>query len=173
MGARSGGRAVALQVMFGLDAIGALDADRRAALDVDAALARYWTSFEDAEAQAEGLEPDARVFADALVRDVIAKLDEVDATIRKCSTNWRVERMPRVDRNVARIGSFELMARPEVPRAVIIDEAVELAKRFGGDDSAKFVNGVLERVADEAGRGESSREGHSRTRGRSRPPEGG
>jgi N utilization substance protein B len=157
MGARSGGRAVALQVMFALDAIGALDAEHRATLDVDNALVRYWASFEDQEAQTEGFEPDARVFGDALVRDLVARLEEVDATIRKCSTNWRVERMPRVDRNVARIGSFELMARPEVPRAVIIDEAVELAKRFGGDESAKFVNGVLERVADEAGRGESQR----------------
>ena len=171
MGARSGGRAVALQVLFALDAIGALDADRRATLDVDGALARYWASFEDAEAQAEGFEPDARVFGDALVRDLVARFDEVDAAIRKCSTNWRVERMPRVDRNVARIGSFELIARPEVPRAVIIDEAVELAKRFGGDESAKFVNGVLERVADEAGRGESQR-GEVGGR-RSKPPEGG
>ncbi len=159
MGARSGGRAVALQVLFALDAVGALDGDKRAALDVGASLARYWTSFEDAEAQLEGLEPDARSFGDALVRDLVARLEEVDAVLRRCSTNWRVERMPRVDRNVARIGAFELMARPDVPRAVIIDEAVELAKRFGGDESAKFVNGVLERVADEAGRVEGRKRG--------------
>ena len=152
MGARSGGRAVALHVLFALDATGALEESARASLDLDATLARYWQSFEDAEAQAEELDPEARVFADAMVRALVEKLTAVDEALRKASTNWRLERMPRVDRNVARIGVFELIARADVPRAVAIDEAVELAKRFGGDDSAKFVNGVLERVADEAGR---------------------
>ena len=65
--------------------------------------------------------------------------------------------MPRVDRNVVRIGAFELIERQGTPRAVAIDEAVELAKRFGGDESARFVNGVLERVADEAGRPRSGK----------------
>ena len=155
MGARSGGRAIALQVLFGLDATGALDEGRRTtpgALDVDAILERYWLSFEDAEAQADDVDPEARAFADALIREVVGKLDVVDEALRKASTNWRLERMPRVDRNVARIGTCELLERRDVPRAVAIDEAVELAKRYGGDESAKFVNGVLERVADEAGR---------------------
>ena len=152
MGARSGGRTVALQVLFGLDATGALDVERRASLDLPAVLARYWRSFEDDEAQSSELEPDARQFADALVIDLVERIDAVDELLRKCSTNWRLERMPRVDRNVVRIGTFELLARADVPRAVVIDEAVELAKRFGGDESAKFVNGVLERVADETGR---------------------
>jgi N utilization substance protein B len=155
MGARSGGRAIALQVLFGLDATGALDDGKRNAagmLDLDGILQRYWLSFEDAEAQADDVDPEARTFADALIREVVGKLVQVDEALRKASTNWRLERMPRVDRNVARIGTYELLSRPDVPRAVAIDEAVELAKRFGGDESAKFVNGVLERVADEAGR---------------------
>ena len=163
MGARSGGRTVALQVMFGLDATGALDVDRRASLDLQSVLSRYWRSFEDAEAQTTELEPDARQFADALVADLVARIDEVDELLRKCSTNWRLERMPRVDRNVVRIGTFELLARPDVPRAVIIDEAVEMAKRFGGDESAKFANGVLERVADETGREVAPAGGKQRT----------
>jgi N utilization substance protein B len=157
MGARSGGRAIALQVLFGLDATGALDVDQRGTpggIDIDAILTRYWLSFEDAEAQADDIDPEARAFADALIREVVGKLASVDEALRKASTNWRLERMPRVDRNVARIGTYELIARLDVPRAVAIDEAVELAKRYGGDDSAKFVNGVLERVADEAGRAE-------------------
>ena len=177
MGARTGGRAVALQILFGLDAIGVLEAERRATLDVPETLRRYWASFEDAEAQSEESDPDSRAFADALVTELLARLDDVDRALRKASTNWRLERMPRVDRNVARIGVFELLARADVPRAVAIDEAVELAKRFGGDDSQKFVNGVLERVADEAGRiearasqgagaGEGNKRGGKRPRGR-------
>ncbi|HEY3236115.1 MAG TPA: transcription antitermination factor NusB, partial [Polyangiaceae bacterium] len=66
--------------------------------------------------------------------------------------NWRLERMTRVDRNVLRIGAWELLSRSDVPRAVILDEAVELAKRYGTEESGAFVNGVLDRIADDCGR---------------------
>ena len=69
-----------------------------------------------------------------------ARLDEVIAAHAK---GWTLQRMPTLDRNVLRIAGFELMARPEVPVAVVLDEAVELAKRFSTDDSGRFVNGVL------------------------------
>ncbi len=118
----------------------------------------YFRSFEDPEVHADGVEPDARAFAEGLLRDLLPLLPKIDDCIRKASANWRLERMPRVDRNVVRIGAFELIERPGTPRAVAIDEAVELAKHFGGDDSARFVNGVLERVADEAGRPRASAE---------------
>ncbi len=62
--------------------------------------------------------------------------------------------MARVDRNVLRLGAWELMRNTEVPRAVILDEAIELAKRFGSEDSGAFVNGVLDRIAEEVGRAE-------------------
>jgi N utilization substance protein B len=152
MGARTGGRAVALQVLYGLDAAGALEGERRRTLDVDQALAAYFRAFEDPDAQPEEIEPDARVFAEALLRDLAPAIDRVDDAIRAASTNWRLERMPRVDRNVLRIGTFELLERSDVPRAVVIDEGVELAKRFGTEDSPRFVNGLLEKIADEAGR---------------------
>ncbi len=152
MGARTGGRAVALQVLYGLDAAGALEPERRRTLDVDPAVAAYFASFEDADAQAEEIEPEARAFATSLLADLLPRFDEVDEAVRKASTNWRLERMPRVDRNVLRIAAVELIGRSDVPRAVVIDEAVELAKRFGGDESPKFVNGILEKVADLAGR---------------------
>jgi N utilization substance protein B len=60
--------------------------------------------------------------------------------------------MSRVDRNLLRLGTFELMFKPDVPRAVILDEAVELAKAYGTDESSSFVNGVLDRIADDIGR---------------------
>ncbi|MBI2389404.1 MAG: transcription antitermination factor NusB [Deltaproteobacteria bacterium] len=157
MGARTGGRAVALQVLYGLDAAGMLEGERRRTIDVDQAIATYFRSFEDPDAQAEELDPEARAFAESLLRDLAPRFDEVDEAIRKASTNWRLERMPRVDRNVLRVATLELVARRDVPRPVAIDEAVELAKRYGGDDSAKFVNGILERVADDAGRGREDR----------------
>jgi N utilization substance protein B len=157
MGARSGGRAIALQVFFALDADGSLDEGARDRVDVDAVLAKYWRSFEDAEAQEGPVDPEARVFADEIVREAVDKIVEIDEAVRKSSKNWRLERMPRVDRNVLRLGTLELLRHRETPRAVAIDEAVELAKRFGGEESTKFVNGVLERVADEAGRVEARR----------------
>ena len=72
--------------------------------------------------------------------------------VQRSSRNWRLERMARVDRNVLRLGTWELLYGEKVPRAVILDEAVELAKRFGSEDSGAFVNGVLDRVATDLGR---------------------
>jgi N utilization substance protein B len=102
-------------------------------------------------------DPEGRDYADAAVRGVAADLDRVDEAIRKASTNWRLERMARVDRNVLRLGTWELMKSPEVPRSVILDEAIELAKRFGSEESGAFVNGVLDRVATDVGRSDTDR----------------
>jgi len=78
------------------------------------------------------------------VSDNRAALDELISTH---STGWSIERMPDLDRNILRIATFELMQREETPTAVILDEAVELAKRFSTDDSGRFVNGVLAAIA--------------------------
>jgi N utilization substance protein B len=76
-----------------------------------------------------------------------ARLDEVDGLVASHSSGWAVERMPAVDRWILRIGTYELLAEPEVPFAVVIDEAVELAKEYSTEDSGRFVNGVLAAVA--------------------------
>jgi len=101
---------------------------------------------------------EGREYADQAVRGVASELERVDEAIRKASTNWRLERMARVDRNVLRLGAWELSQCPEVPRAVILDEAVELAKRFGSEDSGSFVNGVLDRIATDLGRVDRDRQ---------------
>jgi N utilization substance protein B len=106
----------------------------------------FWRNFL-AEADPEG-----RPYADAAVRGVAETREELDAHITKASAHWRLERMSRVDRNVLRLGTWELAHRPDIPRAVILDEAVELAKSFGTDESSAFVNGVLNRIADTLGR---------------------
>lgn len=88
-------------------------------------------------------------FAEALVRGVKEHLSEVDRLISGYAEDWKLERMPVVDRNVLRIGIFEILFG-EVPTAVAINEAVELAKTYSTADSGRFVNGVLARIASEA-----------------------
>ncbi len=135
MGARHSGREAALQMLFQMEASGA---------SADDVVASFWKSFE--------ADPEGRAYADEAVRGVAGTLAALDAQIAQASTHWRVERMARVDRNVLRLGTWELMNRPDVPRAVVLDEAVELAKAFGTDDSSAFVNGVLNRIAEGLGR---------------------
>jgi N utilization substance protein B len=84
--------------------------------------------------------------AEALARGAREVVDVLDDAITKASTNWRFERIAAVDRNILRIGAYELMKEPETPASVIIDEAVEMAKRFGEADSPSFVNGVLDAI---------------------------
>ena len=77
-----------------------------------------------------------------LVEGVDARRDEVDGLLAEHARGWTLERMPVLDRSIMEIATFELLARPEVPTAVVLDEAVELAKRYGTDDSGRFVNGA-------------------------------
>ena len=99
-----------------------------------------------------GQTEDADEFAIELVRGCAAALDEIDAKIREVSKHWRLERMARVDRNILRLATYELLKRPDVPRRVTLNEAVELAKRFGDENSPAFVNGVLDRIASDLGK---------------------
>jgi N utilization substance protein B len=84
--------------------------------------------------------------AERLARGAQAAVASIDEAITAASTNWRFERIAAVDRNILRIGAFELMKEPRTPASVIIDEAVEMAKRFGEADSPAFVNGVLDAI---------------------------
>jgi len=93
------------------------------------------------------LEPDA--LTTLLVTGVGTHVEELDAAIAARAKGWTLARMPVLDLNVLRLGSFELAHRPDVPVAVAIDEAVELAKRFSTDDSGRFVNGVLSALVDD------------------------
>jgi N utilization substance protein B len=86
-------------------------------------------------------------FASALVRGVAEHQDDLDARLEAAATNWTLERMAMLDRAILRLGTFELCFLPDVPRAVAIDEAVELAKAYSTDESPRFVNGVLARIA--------------------------
>jgi N utilization substance protein B len=85
-------------------------------------------------------------FCLSLYDGVVAHLEEIDQRLSVLAENWRLPRMAAVDRNVLRLGAFELLHTPDTPASVIIDEAIELARRFGSANSPSFVNGILDRV---------------------------
>jgi N utilization substance protein B len=85
-------------------------------------------------------------FMEHLVRGSVAQREALDRRIEKASENWRLDRMPTVDRNILRLATFELL-EDKLPHPVVIDEALELARRFSGDESVGFVNGVLDAVS--------------------------
>jgi transcription antitermination protein NusB len=137
-GARHHGRVYALQILYA--------ADGSAEVDVSAAAAQWHVEFDLA------LEDEAREFARQIVSAAAERRGAIDEAIAAASKNWRLERMSRVDRNILRLGACELMTFAEVPVRVAINEAVELAKRFGTSDSPAFVNGILDRIATAVGR---------------------
>lgn len=121
------------------------------------AVSSLWAAMVDGLPESSGLEAEAATpeeieFAQSLVRGVLEDMPALDAKIEAASTNWRLTRMPGVDRNIIRVGAWELLHR-EVPTPVVINEALEIAKRYGGAESRAFVNGILDRIANEAGRG--------------------
>ena len=86
----------------------------------------------------------ALAYAKDLFQGTIEHKDEIDTLIRSKAEHWRLERMPAVDRNILRLAVFEFMYQMDVPKLVVINEAIELAKRFGSGDSGRFVNGLLD-----------------------------
>jgi transcription antitermination protein NusB len=136
MGARRLARERALQALYQLDM--AWDA-----VSPSDALESAWS----ASAEESLRDPIAHAFALELVAGVAENLKEIDALIEEHSHNWRLDRMSRVDRNVLRLGIFELKCRDDIPRRVTINEAVELGRTFGSEASSAFINGLLDRVA--------------------------
>ena len=131
MSTRRKSREAAVQMLYQMDVSG---------VDASTAIATYWATLAP---KSEG-----REFADELVQGLAQASERIDALIRDTSKHWRLERMARVDRNVIRLAIYELLERPDIPRKVTINEAIELAKRFGDENSPAFVNGVLDRIAE-------------------------
>jgi transcription antitermination factor NusB len=97
----------------------------------------------DLARQARRIE-DAFQYAQALVRGTIDHREEIDSMIRGQADNWRLERMPAVDRNILRLAIYEMLYERDTPKLVVVDEAIELAKKFGSEQSGRFVNGLLD-----------------------------
>lgn len=130
IGRRTRARERALQALYQIDV---------AAANIDEALATFWRSFEPTEREVQGL-------AEQLVRGVATDRREVDEVIEGVSTNWRLDRMAKVDRNVLRLAVWELL-KGDAPVKVVINEAIELGKKYGSESTGAFVNGVLDKVA--------------------------
>jgi len=132
MGHRRKARECALQILFQID----LSGD-----DSGAVRARYW--------RANDLPDSIRNFADDLVEQTVQHRDAIDARLVDNTHNWRLDRMPVVDRNVLRMAISELLFGHDTPRPVVLNEALEVARKYGSDESPKFVNGVLDGVVRE------------------------
>ena len=145
MASRRRAREYALQVLYTADIAGS---------GGQAALNELWSGLLDGEGMDPIKAPESEEveFAQRLVLGVESRREEIDALIEECSTNWRLVRMPVVDRNILRMAAFELMGCDDIPATVSINEAVELAKRFGTAESRAFVNGIVDRMARTLGR---------------------
>ena len=137
MGQRRRARECALQMLFQIDLTGTTPPD---------VFGTFWSGQEAGE--------DVRSFAERLVLGVTHELRALDRAITVSATNWRIERMAVVDRNVLRMAVYELLHEPPTPPAVVIDEAIEVAKKFGSEDSGAFINGILDDVRRRVERGE-------------------
>lgn len=146
MTGRRRAREFALQALFAVDVGGQGGGP---------SLGGLWSSrVDDPDGTADdAVSPDEMEFAQEIVRGVLEEREEIDRRIESASLNWRLARMPTVDRNILRLGCYELLRRTDIPASVSINESIELAKRFGGAESRAFVNGILDRIAGEVGRG--------------------
>jgi transcription antitermination protein NusB len=122
-----------LQILFLWDA---------SKLSIDEAVTAF---YETLYSDPSRVRPQRDAFQEQLVRGTVEKITEVDRRISQHTEHWRIERMPAVDRNILRLAVYEMMAC-DTPAAVVIDEALELARRYAGEESVHFVNGVLDAV---------------------------
>jgi N utilization substance protein B len=127
MGTRRRARELALQMLYQFELTAASPEAMHADFD-------EWQNAGEAQ----------RNFADALLRGTVARLAEIDDELRHQTTHWRLERLAAVDRNILRLAMYELIYEQDTPPAVVIDEAIEIAKKYGAKDSGRFVNGVLD-----------------------------
>ncbi len=157
MATRRQGREWALQMLF--------QSDLNPGMDIDVTIPKFWRQqwtcqMEEAErleeAVAEGQQSKPvedrvaplkiRLFTEKLVRGVLGHIDEIDAKLCSYTQNWPLHRMGSVERNVLRLAFYEMMYCTDVPPAVVLNEAIDLAKYFSNADAGRFVNGVLDRL---------------------------
>ncbi len=100
----------------------------------------YWRELRD------DADPDVRAFAERLVRGTLDHQDEIDRLIATKTEHWRLERMATVDRNILRLAVYEFLYEPETPRVVVINEALEIARRYSTYEATQFINGLLDAI---------------------------
>lgn len=127
---RTKAREYALQILYAVD----ITKD-----DPTDCVERFWEGNEESSGE-------VKKFAASLVLGVSDNKKEIDRMIAKYATNWQLDRMAVIDRNVLRFATYELLYAKDIPPKVSINEAIDIAKKFGGPDSGKFVNGVLDKI---------------------------
>ena len=127
---RTKAREYALQILYAVDIT---KDDPKDCVD------RFWEGNEESSGE-------VKKFAASLVLGVYENKKEIDKMIAKYATNWQIDRMAVIDRNVLRFSTYELLYTKDIPPKVSINEAIDIAKKFGGPDSGKFVNGVLDKI---------------------------
>jgi N utilization substance protein B len=138
---RRHGRECALQILYQMDMQSLLTSvDEASRLK---AIADFWGSFDK-------VGPDDRRFATRLVDGVIQALEDLDKAIEGVSHRWKMGRMAQVDRNLLRMAAYEILYCPDIPKSATINEAIEVAKRFSGQDSFAFINGILDKLEPES-----------------------
>jgi len=131
MGARRKARICALQMLFQYDI---------AQPPVDELASIYWESFGDDMGNV------ARDFSDKLALGAISRLDEIDELIKRRAEHWRIKRMAVVDRNILRLAIYEFLHEADTPKTVVINEALEIARRFSTFEATQFINGILDAI---------------------------
>ncbi|GAB4538239.1 MAG: transcription antitermination factor NusB [Thermodesulfovibrionia bacterium] len=123
-------REFALQLLFQLDITG-----ERLTDDV---LKEFWYGNREDE--------DVKEFANSIVKGTTENISAIDSVIEKAAENWQVDRMAVIDRNILRLSTYELLYRDDIPPSVTINEAIEIAKKYGTEESSAFINGILDRI---------------------------
>jgi N utilization substance protein B len=145
-GIRRQGREFALKIIYSLQ-------DQEEPVEV--ILADFWQNFrfqndilgEPIEVAEGPLPFEVRRFAEELILGVAEHLEKIDQVIEEHSTNWALDRMARVDLSLLRMATYELLFSPETPTSVVINEAIEIGKRFGTKETPAFVNGILDKIS--------------------------
>ncbi|WP_316348548.1 transcription antitermination factor NusB [Desulfuromonas acetoxidans] len=147
-GTRRNGREYALKILYSL-----YDQDA----PLDQVLSDFWGNFRfsndvlgEPEEPQSPLSDDVIFFSEQLVKGVYEHLEEIDAMLLDTSKNWALDRMPRLDLSLMRMACYELIYVDKTPTNVVINEAIEIAKRYGTKDTPAFLNGVLDRIAKRA-----------------------
>ncbi|NLH51063.1 MAG: transcription antitermination factor NusB [Myxococcales bacterium] len=130
MGNRHKAREFTLQILYQHDAV---------ETPIELVLDLFWRDIQ--------VPPEVREFSDRLVYGVLANQKQIDDLLAQYSENWTLDRMTGVDRNILRVATFEILHCPEIPKNVTINEAVEIGKRFGTEDSGAFINGIIDKIA--------------------------
>lgn len=110
----------------------------------DDLLMEFWKGINEPE--------DVKAFTYSIVTETLKNLDKIDSIIIKAAQHWSLERMAVIDRNILRAATYELSFREDIPHSVAINEAIEIAKKYSTEDSASFINGILDRIANETGK---------------------